>query len=76
VYNPKQSDVDHDGIGDACDDDQDPDTDETSCGTPAHPIPLGDINRDCKVNLEDVRLLAAHWLIDCTSDPLDPGCLP
>lgn len=76
VYNPKQSDMDHDGIGDACDDDQDPDADETSCGTPGHPIPLGDINRDCKVNLEDVRLLAAHWLVDCTSDPLDPACLP
>ena len=70
-----QEDTDEDGIGDACDDDMDPDTEETSCGTPDHPIPIGDVNRDCKVNLEDVRLLAAHWLIDCLNDPLDPGCL-
>ncbi len=76
IYNPDQSDVDHDGLGDACDDDKDPDVNETSCGTPTHPIPVGDLNVDCKVTLEDLRLMAANWLLDCLMDPTDPRCLP
>jgi subtilisin family serine protease len=39
-----------------------------------HIIPQGDINRDCKVNLEDLALLAANWLLDCQATPLDPAC--
>lgn len=27
---------------------------------------LGDINGDCKVNFEDISLLATSWLVDCT----------
>ena len=35
---------------------------------------LGDINRDCKVDLEDFSILAIAWLADCESvtDPDSP----
>ena len=36
----------------------------------------GDINGDCKVNLEDFALLASNWLLDCKATPNDPGCVP
>lgn len=32
------------------------------CGDLDHPYPLGDVNQDCKVNLEDFALMAANWL--------------
>jgi len=38
--------------------------------------PPGDINKDCKVNLEDFAILAAYWLVDCDNDPNDPDCAP
>jgi hypothetical protein len=34
----------------------------------------GDVNRDCRVDFHDLATLAAHWLIDCESLPLDPAC--
>jgi parallel beta-helix repeat protein len=41
------------------------------CGDPDHPYPVGDITLDCEVNLEDLALLAEHWL-ECTKP--EPGC--
>lgn len=37
---------------------------------------VGDLNRDCKVNLEDFVLLARNWLLDCKLSPGDPDCIP
>jgi hypothetical protein len=37
----------------------------TACGDAAHPYPLGDANRDCRVNLLDVAIVGLHWL-ECT----------
>ena len=36
----------------------------------------GDINGDCRVDLLDVAALAQNWLVDCTQNPLNPGCVP
>ena len=74
VYNPDQADEDADGLGDACDNNQDDDVDEPACGDAAHPSPPGDNNFDCRVDLEDLAITAAHWLADCMVNPLDPGC--
>ncbi|MBA7696718.1 hypothetical protein ES703_105369 [subsurface metagenome] len=41
--------------------------DVAGCGDYRHPYPVGDINKDCKVNMEDFALLVGHWL-DCTWD--------
>ncbi|MBA7631901.1 hypothetical protein ES703_39438 [subsurface metagenome] len=32
------------------------------CGDPNHPYPPGDLNRDCRVDLLDLAILALHWL--------------
>ncbi len=32
------------------------------CGDPAHPYPPGDLNRDCRVDLTDLAILANNWL--------------
>jgi hypothetical protein len=37
------------------------------CGDDAHPIPIGDFNHDCIVNLFDLAIFATHWL-ECTRD--------
>lgn len=37
---------------------------------------VGDLNGDCKVNLEDFALMAQNWLLNCTQTPDDPACLP
>lgn len=34
----------------------------------------GDINGDCKVDFEDLALMAANWLVDCNTNPNDPAC--
>jgi len=36
------------------------------CGDPEHPYPSGDLNKDCRVNLLDLAILALHWL-ECTA---------
>ena len=41
--------------------------DVAGCGDYKHPYPVGDINKDCKVNMKDFALLVGHWL-DCTWD--------
>ena len=35
------------------------------CGDPNHPYPIGDLNKDCRVDLLDLAILASHWL-ECT----------
>ena len=37
--------------------------------------PVGDVNGDCGVDLQDLALLASNWLIDCALDSADPACL-
>ena len=44
---------------------------EPRCGDLDHPYPLGDVNKDCYVNLQDLALMASSWLT-CT-DP-NPPC--
>ena len=40
------------------------------CGDALHPIPLGDMTGDCKVNIKDLAVLAAHWMT-CTAPECD-----
>jgi hypothetical protein len=42
------------------------------CGDAEHPTANGDVNRDCHVDDEDLKLLSANWL-SC-SDPAMPSC--
>jgi len=41
--------------------------DVSCCGDYRHPYPVGDINRDCRVDMKDLSLLGKYWL-DCTWD--------
>jgi len=34
----------------------------------------GDVNYDCKVDLDDFGLMALNWLADCNESPEYPGC--
>jgi len=36
------------------------------CGDPNHPYPIGDLNKDCRVNFLDFAMLTLHWL-ECTA---------
>lgn len=42
-------------------------SDVAACGDPTHPYPVGDINRDCRVDWLDMAELGGTWL-DCTYD--------
>jgi hypothetical protein len=35
------------------------------CGDAYHQYPVGDVNKDCKVNFFDIAIVAEHWL-ECT----------
>jgi hypothetical protein len=77
VYNPDQDDSDYDGLGDACDNDWNAEVDgndDVYCGDLQHSVPLGDLNRDCKVNLPDVAIMLSNWLVDCMTDSLHLSC--
>ncbi len=39
------------------------------CGDAFHPIPEGDINQDCHVNLNDIAIFAAAWMRQDCSEP-------
>lgn len=39
-------------------------SDVAACGDPTHPYPVGDINKDCRVDMADFALLAGSWM-DC-----------
>jgi len=41
-----------------------------TCGDQDHPYPVGDLSKDCRVNLEDFAKLASTWL-ECTA----PECV-
>jgi len=41
------------------------------CGDAFHPIPAGDINRDCHVDLNDIAIFSAAWIRQDCSEP-DP----
>lgn len=41
--------------------------DVACCGDYRHPYPVGDINRDCRVDMKDLSLLGKYWL-ECTWD--------
>jgi len=34
------------------------------CGDVNHPYPVGDLNRDCRVDLVDLAIFCSHWLED------------
>jgi hypothetical protein len=36
---------------------------------------VGHVDNNCLVNLVDVSMMAANWLIDCINDPADPACI-
>jgi hypothetical protein len=40
-------------------------SDVAACGDYQHPFPPGDVNRDCRVDLQDFSILAENWLV-CT----------
>jgi len=46
--------------------------DVSCCGDYKHPIPDGDINRDCSVDNRDLQLLSGYWLIQLDG-PQDPA---
>jgi len=35
--------------------------DVSCCGDYKHPYPIGDVNKDCRVNMADFAMLAEHW---------------
>ena len=35
----------------------------------------GDLNNDCRVDLQDIAVLAANWMVDCDMDPTHPSCV-
>lgn len=35
----------------------------------------GDLNNDCRVDLQDIAILAANWLVDCDMGPTHPSCV-
>lgn len=37
---------------------------------------VGDLNDDCRVDINDIALLLENWLVDCKVDPSAPGCVP
>ncbi len=36
----------------------------------------GDLNDDCIINLSDLAIIAAGWLTDCNTEPIDRSCTP
>ncbi|MHC4881593.1 MAG: hypothetical protein ACYTFX_03885 [Planctomycetota bacterium] len=42
------------------------------CGDASHPVPVGDLNQDCRVNFQDFALFAGFWL-KVIVDPDDPA---
>jgi hypothetical protein len=39
--------------------------DVSCCGDYKHPYPVGDLNKDCRVDMVDFAIFTSHWL-DCT----------
>lgn len=34
-----------------------------------------DVNKDCRVDLIDLALVADNWLVNCYTDPDNPACV-
>jgi hypothetical protein len=47
--------------------------DVAACGDYKHPLPVGDINQDCIVDVYDLSLLGANWLNVCQGGEMDAG---
>ena len=39
------------------------------CGDTAHPYPVGDVNQDCHVSIDDLAMLSSYWLADWCDEP-------
>lgn len=37
---------------------------------------LGDLDGDCRINLNDLAIVASNWLVDCILNPTDLACEP
>lgn len=48
--------------------------DVSCCGDYKHPIVAGDINRDCRVDYRDLRILCDYWLAEING-PNDPAAI-
>lgn len=48
--------------------------DVSSCGDYKHSFPVGDINRDCRVDYEDLEILCDYWLAEI-NDPQEPAAI-
>lgn len=48
--------------------------DVSCCGDYRHPIVVGDINRDCRVDYKDLEILCGYWLED-VNDVNDPAAI-
>jgi hypothetical protein len=35
----------------------------------------GDLNDDCRVDLQDIAILSGNCLTDCIENPSDPACI-
>jgi hypothetical protein len=53
----------------------DEDCDGYDALVPCNYILAGDWNTDCKVDLEDLAVVASNWLINCFDDPENPACV-
>ena len=48
--------------------------DVPTCGDANHPYPVGDLNKDCHVDLYDFLVIVDHWL-ECTAPECDEAIL-
>ncbi len=42
--------------------------DVSCCGDYRHPVPFADLNKDCKVGYEDLRLMCTYWLYEIAEE--------
>lgn len=52
------------------------DTAEIIIGEHCNFVLAGDLDGNCKLDLADLAVMAANWLIDCNANPADPACVP
>ncbi len=37
---------------------------------------IGDLNNDCRIDMQDYAIIAMNWMVDCNVNPLDTACIP